>query len=168
MPQPFLSFSLQSLPLAKIVYPSRGHWLPCGHPPDARETRRWDLVACGFTDVHARGAVAKIPRKLWTRFPPGPKTLLPARPGSPPTGSPPRDSFTRFEALLPPRIRSRRHGLPRAAGRCSPGLLPLQRPCPPNLGASNPPEPEGSNICRRPKAKANDPGDQQPPEPGET
>jgi len=25
--------SLQSLPLTKVVYPSRGHQLPCGHPP---------------------------------------------------------------------------------------------------------------------------------------
>jgi hypothetical protein len=107
MPQPFLSFSLQSVPLAQIVNPSRGHQLPCGYPPDARKTRRWDRIACGFTDSHARGAVAVFPRKLWTHFPRGPKTLLPARPGSPPTGSPPLASFTRFEAFLPARIRSR-------------------------------------------------------------
>jgi len=37
MPQPFLSFSLQSFPLTKIVVPSRGHQLPCGYPPDDRE-----------------------------------------------------------------------------------------------------------------------------------
>jgi hypothetical protein len=163
MPQPFVSFSLQSFPLAQIVSPSRGHQLPCGHPPDARKTRRWDLIARDFTDSHARGAVARIPRKLWTRFPPGPKTLLPARPGSPATGSPPLASFTRFEALLPPRIRSHRHGFPRADGRCSPGLLPLQRPCPPCLGACDPPEPEGPHATPTRRRKPATQGTSSPP-----
>jgi hypothetical protein len=33
MPQPPVGFlPLQSLPLAGIAHPSRGHLLPCGHP----------------------------------------------------------------------------------------------------------------------------------------
>jgi hypothetical protein len=122
-------------PLSRPLAPV---WSVTGRP----ETRRRDLIACGFTDAHARSAVAWVRRKLWDRFQPGPKTLLPAHPGSPATRSPPHASSTHFEAFFPPRVRSRRHGLPRAAGRCSPGLMPLQRPRPPSLGASTRPSPK--------------------------
>jgi len=62
----------------------------------------------------------------------------------------------------------------RAGGRCSPGLLPLQRPFP-CLRTSNPPRPESRDTHPCPKAPAHDSADlttpertAQPPQPGET
>jgi hypothetical protein len=127
---------LQSFPLAGIAHPSRGRMLPCGHPrascdaPISTLRRR-------FHRLPRSRALAWIPAtsmsSLSTR-----RSPLPARSRSSPTGSSWPAHFTRFEALFLLRIRSRRLELPRPDGRCSPGLSPLQRPCP-NLGASDPP-----------------------------
>jgi hypothetical protein len=136
VPQPFLGFSLQSLPLTEIVYPSRGHWLPCGHPPTCWTARPRSLVTTGFPDARAFDAVAWFPRRLWapfsraeTRFPLalGSGRLPPVPPASPASElSSPCESVRAFP------------GFPRLDGRCSPGLLPLQSSLP-GLGASDPP-----------------------------
>jgi hypothetical protein len=77
--------------------------------PDARVARRGGLVPpATMGSLSARRAGA-LPGR------PGPRAAGPSRPAR----------FTRFEALLPLRVRSHRSGLPRAGGRCSPGLLPL-------------------------------------------
>jgi hypothetical protein len=102
---------------------SRPLLLPCGHPPTC-----WNVAS----------------RTLSPPVSPTP-TLLTQLPGSPadyglPFHAPRRASwspwvqaaeplrsasFTRFEALILLRVRSRRLELPRAAGRSSPGFLPL-------------------------------------------
>jgi hypothetical protein len=74
-------------PLSRPLAPL---WSVTGRP----ETRRRDLIACGFTDAHARGAVAWIPRKLWVRFhlarrPCFPLALGHLRRGRPRTPAPP-------------------------------------------------------------------------------
>jgi hypothetical protein len=58
--------------------------------------------------------------------------------------------FVHLGALFPLRIRSRRSGLPRPDGRCSPGFLPLQSSLPdlgsstrPGRGPDTTPSPEG-------------------------
>ena len=56
------------------------------------------------------------------------KSILPGRLNLKPRESSPPASFLCFVALLPLRVRSRRLELPPAAGRCSLGFLPLQRP----------------------------------------
>jgi hypothetical protein len=55
-------------------------------------------------------------------------------------------SFTRFDAFFPLRVRSRRHELPRDAGRSSLGVRPLQRP--PRTSDPRP------RPTRRPSARA--------------
>jgi len=121
MPQPFLGFSLQSVPLAGIARPSRGHMLPCGHPP-----------ACD--DAATRSVHRRFPRRprlpAWLPDSPDDYGLpfsAPRRASRSPRGraaEPPRSaSFTRFEALILLRVRSRRRESPRAAGRSSPGLF---------------------------------------------
>jgi len=124
MPQPFLNCLLQSVPFAKIVHPSRGHQLPDGYRPACQKCVTDGLITVRFPDSHAFDAVAWFPARLWTPFPQAearfPVVLDHQR----------RDhslltSFTRFEALLPSRIRSRHPELPQATGRCSPGLCPL-------------------------------------------
>jgi len=61
MPQPFLSYPLQSFPLAKIVVLFRGH--PASLRLSTRVQKRvvCDLIAASFTDSHAFDAVAWIP-----------------------------------------------------------------------------------------------------------
>ena len=68
MPQPFLGFSLQSLPLAEIAHPSRGHMLPCGYPPTCL-TPPPGPFAAGFPDSHAFTQLPGSLRRLWTPFP---------------------------------------------------------------------------------------------------
>jgi hypothetical protein len=62
-------------------------------------------------------------------------------------------NFVRFEAFFLPRVRSRGPESPRANGRYSPGLLPLQSFSLSTLGTSNPPEHEARTraLARRPK-----------------
>ena len=61
VPRPFLGFSLQSLPLAEIVVPSRGHLLPCGHSPACGASHDRRLVASGFPDARARAQLPGSP-----------------------------------------------------------------------------------------------------------
>jgi hypothetical protein len=70
---------------------------------------------------------------------------FPVAPDLTPREPSPPVSFTYSEAFFPLRIRSRRRELPPAAGRCSPGLLPLQRP----FRASDPRPARASRLARR-------------------
>jgi len=100
MPQPFVGLSLQSLPLAEIAIPLETDLLPCSYRPDAPANLGRDLIAPGFPDSRAFGAVAWFPRRLWAFFPRTearfPITLGHRRQSA---FSP---SFTCFEALNPP------------------------------------------------------------------
>jgi len=53
------------------VYPSRGHWLPCGYPPSVQKCVADGLITPDFPDSHAVGAVAWFPPRLWVPFPRG-------------------------------------------------------------------------------------------------
>jgi len=44
MPQPFVGFSLQSIPLAEIARLSRGRMLPCSYPPTRRKVATRTLL----------------------------------------------------------------------------------------------------------------------------
>jgi hypothetical protein len=69
MPQPFLGFSLQSLPLAGIAHLSRGHIAPLRLSTDVLERRLPDLVTVGFADTHAFTQLPGSSRQLWAPFP---------------------------------------------------------------------------------------------------
>lgn len=62
--------------------------------------------------------------------------------------------FTHFEALILSRVRSRQLELPRASGRSSLGLQPLQSFLLPRLGSSDPPRPRGPEHGLPPKGRA--------------
>jgi hypothetical protein len=79
-------------------------------------------------------------------------------------GTPPFRQLHPLRSLLLLRVRSHRPGFPRAGGRCSPGVLPLQRRAYPNLGTSDPNEPKGPNPHPRPQPPASDAADSVPPE----
>ena len=143
--------SLQSFPLAEIARPSRGRVLPCGHP----SLRRAGLRGAFHQRFHRR------PR-FWRGGLAPPSTIrslstgrgpLPGNAGHPCNGLHALRGFTRFEALLPLRVRSRQPELPRTDGRCSPGLLPLQSALQ-DLGSSDRsplrvmPRPEGRGAAR--------------------
>jgi hypothetical protein len=166
MPQPFLGFSLQSVPLAGIARPSRGHMLPCGHPPTC-------------DDAASRSVHRRFPRRprLWARLPDSPDDYglpfsAPRRASWSPWGraaEPPRSaSFTRFEALILLRVRSRRRESPRAAGRSSPGFLPLWSLHLPRLGPRTRPGHAGLRMPLRPRAPEHGSRDEAPLQPGET
>jgi hypothetical protein len=127
--------SLQSLPLTEIVYPSRGHWLPCGHPPTC-----WTALLRGLSPPvsptstlsrsclvppAAMGSLSADARSA-SRSPWANERKPPVPPASPASKlSSPRESVR----AVP--------GSPRLGGRCSPGLSPLQSTLP-DLGASDP------------------------------
>jgi len=69
--------------------------------------------------------------------------------------------FDRFEAFLLLRVRSRQSEFPRANGRYSPGLLPLQSFSLSTLGTSNPPW-LGQNTRPGPKTRTRDAEDRDP------
>jgi len=70
------------------------------------------------------GTVAWFPRRLRVPFQDALKR--PSRSPWTPRAKPPRSAtFIDFEAFILLRVRSRRHGSPRADGRCSLGFLPL-------------------------------------------
>jgi len=137
--------SLQSFPLAEIVYPSRGHWLPCGHPPACRDAPRRRLVAAGFPDARALRRGGLVP----------PTTMGPlSTRGAPLASRSPwttlydalTASFTRFEAFLP-------LSSPFARTRVAPGPRPLLS------WAFAPPEtsPQPSEPPTRPSSRARTP-----------
>jgi hypothetical protein len=131
------------------VVPSRGHQLPCGHPPSC-----WsDRVPPDHLRFPRRpGLSAQLPGSpadhgfpfrvaLSPRFP---VTLGCARLDRPRrTASPASKRSSSSESVHVGR------GEPHLDGRCSPGFLPLQRPCS-NLGASTRPDPS----IRAPVARA--------------
>jgi len=146
--------SLQSLPLTKIVYPSRGHWLPCSCPP-----------CCGNVSLVTLSLEVSPTPTLLTQLPGSPTSYgspfhesedpLPGRPGSQaarsflPPASPASKLFSLRESV---RTAS---GYPEPSGRSSLGFLPLLRfataqtsdplthLCPHGLKSA--PSPEGSD-----------------------
>jgi hypothetical protein len=154
------------------VVPSRGHQLPCGHPPPC-----WsDRVPPDHLRFPRRpGLSARLPGSpadhgfpfrvaLSPRFP---VTLGCARLYRPRrTASPASKRSSSSESVRVVR------GEPHLDGRCSPGFLPLQRPCS-NLGASTRPDPSiRAPVHARLEPKPDPPAtsdreDPQPPRPGE-
>jgi len=152
VPLPPLGFLLQSLPLARIAHPSRGHLLPCGHPP-----------ACWIVAVRALSPPVSATPAL-TRSCLLPLTTMSSL-SAPPEGDASRSlraratepnrsaRFTHFEALILSRVRSRQPELPRTSGRSSLGLLPLQSLLLPRLGSSDPPRPRGPEHAPPPEGQ---------------
>jgi hypothetical protein len=72
--------SLQSFPLAEVVHPSRGHQLPCGHPPPCRSDRSPPVQRLVVSPTPGPfGPVAWFPLEPWAPFPRGasPASWLP-------------------------------------------------------------------------------------------
>lgn len=66
--RPWATSPFRALPGRDRVTPSRGRWLPCGHPR-ATCARRRGLVTTGFTDAFLIAeALAGIPPRLWAPF----------------------------------------------------------------------------------------------------
>jgi len=126
-----------------------------------RERAVLGLIAAGFrdSDAHAPSPPSPVDYGLpflglspasWSPWAANAKPLATA-------------GFIRLEAFFPSRVRSRRRGSPLAAGRCSLGLSPLQRPSStsdprtrpnPRARARSPPEgssqrPRGPKHSRR-------------------
>lgn len=132
--------SLQSVPLAKIVNPSRGHLAPL----------QLSTVLRNAPPATLSPAVSPTPTLL-TQLPGSPTNYgfpfhgsegpLPGLPGSPTEGSslPPASPASKLYSLHES-VRTD-PSFPEFSGRYSPGLVPLSRPNRPNLGASYPPEP---------------------------
>jgi hypothetical protein len=99
MPQPFLGFSLQSLPLAGIAHPSRGHMLPCGHPPACLTTPPGPCHR-RFPRRPRFHAVAWFPRRLWAPFSRA-EARFPVAPG-PSDGTRPFRQLHPLRSLDPP------------------------------------------------------------------
>jgi len=53
VPQPFLGFPLQSVPLVEIAYPSRGSLASLQLSTGVQKRMPRRLIAPGFTDAHA-------------------------------------------------------------------------------------------------------------------
>jgi len=126
VPQPFLGFSLQSVPLTRIVYPSRGLQLPCGYPPTCWKARRVSLSAAISPDVHTlRRSCLDPPRPMSPHS--TSRSSLPGRPG-PRAAEPFRSvSFTRFEACSSCESVRTNPSCPGPAVDTLLGVLPLQR-----------------------------------------
>jgi len=137
VPQPFLGFSpSEGSPRenrAPLSGPHAPLWLSTGELDALLESLSprvspTPTLSRSCLDPHATMA------SLSTRFPdtstsrsplPHPSDALPGRPGSRAAEPPRPANFTHFGALILPRVRSHRHGLPRDDGRSSPGFLPL-------------------------------------------
>jgi len=115
---------LQSFPLVEIVYPSRGHWLPCSYRP-----------CCG---THHRRPYHPRFLRTPTLLTQSPKSLanygfpfhesegpLSGSPGSPTEGSslPPASPASKLYSLSES-VRTD-SSCPEPSGRCSPGFPPL-------------------------------------------
>jgi hypothetical protein len=89
-----------------------------------------DVIARGLpADVSPTPASPRLPGSSSTRDALSAEQVQPSRSPQPQaTRVSPPASLLCFVALFPPRVRSRRPKLPSAAGRCSLGVLPLQRP----------------------------------------
>jgi hypothetical protein len=163
---------LQSVPLAEVARPSRGHMLPCGHPPACKSAPPAGLsLPVSPTPTRERSCLDP-PQAM------GPlsasRSPLPGRPGQRAAEPLRSASFTHFEAFLLLRVRSHRPGSPRSGGRCSPGVPPLQRQA---LRTSEPqtrPSPK-ARTCTTPEDATHDTataavpeGTLEPTAPGET
>jgi hypothetical protein len=104
---------------------------PLSRPPaplrlstSALERHLANLVTVGFIDAHAHAQLPDSPDDYGLSFS-APERTPPDRPGSTRRNTLRSASFTRFKALIPLRVRSRRLELPRSDGRSSLGFLPL-------------------------------------------
>lgn len=131
-----LERSLQSFPLAGIVRPSRGHWLPCGHPPACRIAPRRRLVTAGFPDARASRRGGLVPPTTMGPLSARGAPPLPDRPGRRSCDAL-TASFTRFEAFFP-------LSSPFAHARVAPNARPLLS------WASSPPETSPQASAPRP------------------
>jgi hypothetical protein len=69
VPRPFLGFPFRAFPSQGSWVPSRGHLLPCGHPPARGATHGRRLVASGFPDARARAQLPGSPGDYGLPFP---------------------------------------------------------------------------------------------------
>jgi len=60
--------ALQSFPLAAVVHPSRGDWLPCRHPPTCPDAPPPTVSLAVSPTPTPESAVAWFPRRLWVPF----------------------------------------------------------------------------------------------------
>ena len=157
VPQPFLGSSLQSLPLTKIAYPSRGSLLPCSYPP-ARGSAPPDSLSPPVSS-NSR-AFARLPASSDDYGLPFQLTeiSLPGRPGRQATGSPRLASFIYFEASC-----SLRESVHRASWVAPPRrAVALLGFFPSNAFSAHASDPltrpglEGPNTLLRPKAPVHD------------
>jgi len=151
VPPPFLRPSLQSLPLTGIARPSRGRFAPLRLSTDVLERTSRRLIAassCRRPRFHAVAWPAPGDYELSFHAPKRASRLL-WTPNCKPSRS---VSFTRFEALILLRVRSRRTRLPRNDGRYSLELLPLWSLLLPRLGFSTRSRRRFPTAPLRPKA----------------
>jgi hypothetical protein len=166
MPQPFLGFSLQSLPLAGIAHPSRGHiaplWSSTRAPNAAPRTlspplsptptpSRSCLVSCADYGLpfHAPKHASRL---SWVQ------TTELVRSAS----------FTHFEALILLRVRSHQPELPRTDTPLLSWVSASLEPSPSTPRNLDPPEPRGPVHAPSSGDSAHGPEDLTPPRPGET
>mgnify|MGYP003572267940 FL=1 len=157
---------LQSLPLAKIVYPSQGHWLPCGYPPCVQKRVASSLITPDVPDSRAFGRSRLVPTEtmgpLFTR----PKPRFPVA----------LDHQRRDHSLPPASSASKRSSLHESV-RTNPSCLGLAAAtllafCSSedntlsSLRASYPPDPWGPDTSLRPGTRRRGAGDRLPPNTG--
>jgi hypothetical protein len=112
MPQPFLGFSLQSLPLTGIAHPSRGHFAPLWLSTDVPDAASWTLSPpVSPTPTLSRSCLVP-PDDYGLPFH-APKHAS-RSPWTQATELARSASFTHFEALILLRDRPHRPGLPQA------------------------------------------------------
>jgi hypothetical protein len=165
MPQPFLNAPFRAFPSQRGRPPLGARLLPCGHPPTCEPRRLRRLIACGFPDARASRRSGLVP-------PPtvGPlstsRSPLPGRPGQTNELGCSAD-FTRFEALLPLRIRSAPSGRTRTKRPLLSWSSPLQRRAVRTSDPRTRPRREDANTAsaRRPRRATN--GTVKPRPPGE-
>jgi hypothetical protein len=166
MPQPFLGFSLQSLPLAEIAHPSRGHIAPLWSSTRVLDAASWTLSPpVSPTPTLSRGCL--VPHVDY-----GLPFHAPKHASRPPwvqtTELARSASFTHFEALILLRVRSHSPGSPRAnTPLLSWGSASLE-PSPSTPRVLDPPEPRGPARAPSSGDSAHGPEDLTPPRPGET
>jgi hypothetical protein len=142
VPQPFLKAPLQSLPLTRIVNPSRGHLLPRGYPPVCR-THRSRPFTDGFTRrPRSRRSSLDSPAAMCSlstgrNLPPGRAGSQTAEPPFPPA-SPASKSYSPCESVCTDL------GCPMPATDALLGFFPSRDPFRPRI--LNPPRPEGPST----------------------
>jgi hypothetical protein len=149
MPQPSVGFPPQSVPLTKIAHPSRGHVLPCSYPPACENAPLKPLLPpLSPTPTLSRVCLDPCDDYALPFHVPKHASWSPWGLDGKPSRS---TSFTYFEALIPPQVRS----APIRVAPSRPSLLsrafaPLELSprAPRNL---NPPEPQAVRTPASPR-----------------